>query len=63
MKGFVCVWRRGGTENYQWLRSQVWLEKEECRRVAQEIERMGYRVYVVDAKTSYSVGLPETYDP
>lgn len=61
-KTWCVVWRRGGTENFEWLRTLP-MTREEADTAQAEVERGGRLAMVVDLALSLSVGLPETYGP
>jgi len=55
------VWRRGGTENFEWVRS-VAMDDAHAQQVARDLERMGYRAYIMDLRQSLAVGLPDSFE-
>lgn len=62
MKTWCVVWRRGGTERFEWLRTAP-MTREEADQAQAEVARGGRLAMVVDHALSMSVGLPETFGP
>jgi hypothetical protein len=62
-KQYVVIWRRGGTENFQWMRSESYQTRAMADLMRDSISKMGYACHVQDYHLSLTIGLPETYEP
>ena len=59
---FCVVYRTGGTENFQWKRTNAYATEFEANSVQESIEEMGYKAMVVPYGISTQRGLPDTYE-
>lgn len=61
-RAYSVVYRIGGTERFEWKRT---FPKSRQGAVVdlEDIERMGYRAYLVEHEQSMRIGLPETFEP
>lgn len=59
----VCVvYRKGGTNNFTWHRSEALATKDAALDLSESVNRSGYLAHVEDYDRSVAIGLPETYD-
>lgn len=58
---FCVVYRRGGTDNFTWHRSDA-MPAAQAAELRGEVARMGYKAMVVNYVQSMAIGLPETYE-
>jgi hypothetical protein len=59
---YCLVFRTGGTENFKWHRTNEHYTLDEAILKNQEVQKMGYKSYVVKYQESKNIGLPETYE-
>ena len=62
MKQYCVIYRRGGTENFEWIRLGPYLDHKYAIDVMDEIRRGRRPAMIEDYDLSASIGLPETYD-
>lgn len=61
-KMFVCVYRVGGTENFQWIACLPVDSRAKANEQKREIENGGRKAYVYNYAQYLVIGPPETYE-
>jgi hypothetical protein len=58
---FCVVYRTGGSERFQWHRSEPGTKSETVKRLG-TVRGQGYKAHLDNYDSSVAIGLPETYD-
>lgn len=59
---YTVIYRTGGPDRYGWCRTLAFGTYAEMQIKAAEVERMGYKTLIHNAKLLQAIGLPETWE-